>query len=381
MAKEPKDVGVYLSEQQRKSSGDLATEWGKIEELYNKKLWHQLTLQLLTFVKNPVFSKGDGLVKMYENFISDFEHRINQQALMQLGVCIVKQIADTKQAIEFLENMKEKLKGNPEATILCATTVGTIKLRSKDFEGTKAVVEECSAMLDNIDGVTSVHSVFYELSSNYYKLMGNHAEYYKNALRLLGCVEVKDIPSGEQTERAYNLGLAAILGEGVYNFGELLAHPILENLKKSERAWLVDLMYAFNSGNIAKFDDLKKQWQGQPDLAANEFPMRQKISLLCLMEMTFRRPATNRQLSFKDISSSARIPIPEVELLVMKALSLGLVKGSIDEVDQKVHMTWVQPRVLDKDQISTMQSRLDQWCEDVKQMERLVEVRAHDILT
>lgn len=39
-------------------------------------------------------------------------------------------------------------------------------------------------------------------------------------------------------------------------------------------------------------------------------------------------------------------------MLVMKALSLGLVKGSIDEIDQKVHMTWVQPRVLDLQQVS-----------------------------
>lgn len=44
--------------------------------------------------------------------------------------------------------------------------------------------------------------------------------------------------------------------------------------------------------------------------------------------------------------------IIQVEMLVMKALSLGLVKGSIDEIDQKVHMTWVQPRVLDLQQVS-----------------------------
>ena len=43
----------------------------------------------------------------------------------------------------------------------------------------------------------------------------------------------------------------------------------------------------------------------------------------------------------------------QVELLVMKALSLGLVKGSIDQVDKKVHMTWVQPRVLDRNQVTT----------------------------
>lgn len=43
----------------------------------------------------------------------------------------------------------------------------------------------------------------------------------------------------------------------------------------------------------------------------------------------------------------------KVELLVMKALSVGLVKGSIDEVDKRVHMTWVQPRVLDLQQVTT----------------------------
>lgn len=39
----------------------------------------------------------------------------------------------------------------------------------------------------------------------------------------------------------------------------------------------------------------------------------------------------------------------------MKALSVGLLRGSIDEVDQKVQMTWVQPRVLDLPQVTHTQ--------------------------
>lgn len=49
--------------------------------------------------------------------------------------------------------------------------------------------------------------------------------------------------------------------------------------------------------------------------------------------------------------SLTRVSCSQVELLVMKALSVGLVKGSIDEVDKRVHMTWVQPRVLDLQQV------------------------------
>lgn len=47
----------------------------------------------------------------------------------------------------------------------------------------------------------------------------------------------------------------------------------------------------------------------------------------------------------------------------MRAMSLGLLKGSIDEVEQVVSISWVQPRVLDKDQIALMVKQLEGWTE------------------
>lgn len=55
-------------------------------------------------------------------------------------------------------------------------------------------IEEVEEMLNNLPGVTSVHSRFYDLSSKYYQTIGNHASYYKDALRFLGCIDVKDLP-------------------------------------------------------------------------------------------------------------------------------------------------------------------------------------------
>ena len=62
------------------------------------------------------------------------------------------------------------------------------------FPYTQTLVSEAQEKLDEIDGVTTVHSRFYDLSSNYYKLMGDHANYYRDALRYLGCLDVAEIP-------------------------------------------------------------------------------------------------------------------------------------------------------------------------------------------
>lgn len=160
-----------------------------------------------------------------------------------------------------------------------------------------------------------------------------------------------------------------------------MQHEILDALRKSDKSWLVQLLFAFNSGNISQYKELKVHWSKQPDLNRNEKYMRQKISLLCLMEMTFKRAATQRILTFDEIAQETDLSKEEVEHLVMRALSLKLVKGLIDQVDETVHMSWVQPRVLDKDQIRTMADRLHSWCEQVSSMEGLVHNRAQEILS
>ncbi len=63
-------------------------------------------------------------------------------------------------------------------------------------------MREAQELLDKQDGVTPVHNRFYELSSSYYRLMSNHADYYRDALRYLGCTELSDIPGVYRGEGA-----------------------------------------------------------------------------------------------------------------------------------------------------------------------------------
>lgn len=374
-----RDVKGYLSRKQSEG-GPLASDWVSLGELYEKRLWHQLTLRLTEFVKNDYFAQNGGLVEMFENFIADFEHRINMLSLMEIVLYVIKEIKEPETALEFLEREKEKIKNDVEAEVLCMTAIGNIKLQQGNMEETKTIVEQARAVLETIDGVTTVHGRFYELCSNYHKITGSYNDYYRDALRFLGCVDIKTMPVAEQVDKALHLSLAALLGNDIYNFGELLAHPVLESLKGTPHGWLIELLYAFNSGDLSKFEQLKRHWQKQADLNRNYKSLRQKISLLCLMELTFKRPSNDRNLTFEMIAKEAQLPLEEVELLVMKALSLGLVKGSIDEVEQMVHMTWVQPRVLDLTQIGHMRDRLSEWCEKVKTQVYSVEDQGPELL-
>ena len=121
----------------------------------------------------------------------------------------------------------------------------------------------------------------------------------------------------------------------------------------------------------------------QPILQENYPFLRQKICLMALIESVFKRGAYDRTMSFQTIAEETRLPLDEVEHLVMKALryarskapwaettvslnyitccSLKLIKGSLDQVDQKAQITWVQPRVLSREQIGQLAERLAAW--------------------
>uniref|UniRef100_A0A8C9AMM2 26S proteasome non-ATPase regulatory subunit 13 n=1 Tax=Prolemur simus TaxID=1328070 RepID=A0A8C9AMM2_PROSS len=367
-----KDVPGFLQQSQSSGPGQPAV-WHRLEELYTKKLWHQLTLQVLDFVQDPCFAQGDGLIK-----IGAFYFRVNPLSLVEIILHVVRQMTGKSHP---------RVKSSDEAVILCKTAIGALKLNIGDLQATKETIEDVEEMLNSLPGVTSVHSRFYDLSSKYYQTIGNHASYYKDALRFLGCVDIKDLPGSFQLRRARKLVLGlASLTRGRLAFlsadrlSSQLMHPVLESLRSTDRQWLIDTLYAFNSGNVERFQTLKTAWGQQPDLAANEAQLLRKIQLLCLMEMTFTRPANHRQLTFEEIAKSAKITVNEVELLVMKALSVGLVRGSIDEVDRRVHMTWVQPRVLDfLNARVALLCTADQGNEGPPGM--LVEHQAHDILT
>lgn len=118
--------------------------------------------------------------------IKNFFFRINPLSLVEILVHVIAQFPDKQEAITFLEKTEVKVKNNNEALSLCKVLAGQILLDIlNDQDRAKKIIEDVEAMLDNADGITSVHGRFYLLASRLYRLQGKHAEYYRTALRYL----------------------------------------------------------------------------------------------------------------------------------------------------------------------------------------------------
>ncbi|KAI8381024.1 uncharacterized protein BYT42DRAFT_564975 [Radiomyces spectabilis] len=367
------DVTRFLHEERQKAPAHLQQYFTTFEELHERKLWHQLTQKILEFFKQE--ESGPFQIPIYQHFVADWESKINSLSLVSIALKAATRFQDPNESVSFLEKLIAKVDTSETKDVYVHAIMETahFKLQLNQLGEVKKAIEESEKTLDRFDSVeTVIYASFYRVSAEYYKVKAEYAQYYKSALLYLACVNVDELSDSEKVGRAYDLSLAALLGEMIYNFGELLMHPILDSLANTEHDWLRSLLFAFNSGDIGKFEALAPHFSKQPLLQQNHAALGRKIRLMSLIEAVFRRAADNRSIPFSDIAAETRLPSDEVEHLVMKALSLNLIKGSIDQVDELVIVTWVQPRVLDKEQIDGMRRRLEDWNDQVKKISAFV---------
>ncbi|KAF8486999.1 hypothetical protein DFH94DRAFT_621657 [Russula ochroleuca] len=357
------DVEEYLTTAISSTPSDLHPFFESFQNLYSRKLWHQLTQKVDEFFDHTLAKPYR--VDVFTRFVRDFEERLNPLRLAEMGIKISQDIDNPAQHLEFLTDLLSRITQDksPDAHVLVLSTLAHAKLLFGDLEGSKTDIDAAWKVLDKVDAVeNSVNGAYYRVAADYYKAKAEYAPYYRSSLLYLACVDLeKDMSQDERLLRAHDLALSAFLAETIYNFGELLMHPILDSLDGTPHEWIKKLLFTFNEGNIGKFEAQSPLFGQEPILLGNYPFLRQKICLMALIESVFARGAYDRTMSFQTISEETRLPLDEVEHLIMKALSLKLIRGSIDQVDQKAVITWVQPRVLSRIQIGKLADRLEAW--------------------
>ncbi|KAJ9152338.1 hypothetical protein P3X46_025913 [Hevea brasiliensis] len=366
-------------------------EWyNSLADLYQKKLWHQLTLKLEQFVAFAVVQAGDTLIQLYHNFISDFETKINLLKLAHFAVIVSKQYKEKNAAISYLEGVIEKLRATREQHIeepilYIKMQLAIFKIEQGDQKECKQLLEEGKSTLDSMTDIDpSVYANYYWVSSQYHKYRQEFAEFYKSALLYLAYTSVESLSEPFKLDLAFDLSLSALLGDNIYNFGELLAHPVINSLLGTQVEWLYYILQAFNSGDLVRYQELCRvhnaSLRSQPALVENERKLLEKINILCLMEIIFSRPAEDRTIPLSVIAERTKLSIEDVEHLLMKSLSVHLIEGIIDQVEGTIHVSWVQPRVLGIPQIKSLRDRLDNWLDKVHTALLSIEAETPDLV-
>ena len=65
----------------------------------------------------------------------------------------------------------------------------------------------------------------------------------------------------------------------------------------------------------------------------------------------------------------------------MRAMSIGLIKGTIDGIAQTTSITWVRPRHMDMEQVQQLSSQLDIWSQKVKTVLNTIEDQTPELFS
>ncbi len=87
---DPEAISNFLTEQQDQAPTELQHVFLTFEDLWERKLWHQLTDALLEYFSNP--ETADQRLPIYNTFIISFADKINQLKLVKLALSASAQI-------------------------------------------------------------------------------------------------------------------------------------------------------------------------------------------------------------------------------------------------------------------------------------------------
>jgi 26S proteasome regulatory subunit N9 len=304
-------------------------------------MWHQLTDCLVNYVKESCFdSTGDGneLIVFYEKLVQKLNFRLNPIKYVMITIYCSRQYESIEDAIKFLESAKDRLKGNADALFL-------LEISQADKQLALGQHHDCFEHLNKIKADVNQHAdvdakVFSGLANVYglyYKRKDDHENYYKSCLQYLAYTPSSEMSEKEKKELSIKMGMSILLGKNVYNISELLDKDVINSLVGSDFEWLFYMMKTLGQGKIQEFMDTVNNNQDYiskfPNIVKEMTYLEQKVRIIAFLEMIFECGKDERSIPFAWIAQICNVEAVDVELLVMKAMSLDLIRGTIDEVE------------------------------------------------
>ncbi|CAI8502131.1 unnamed protein product [Hanseniaspora opuntiae] len=400
-------MSSYLYELSKSCSAETESLYRDLTVLNDQKLWFQLTqkLEVLFFdddFKTEITNKQKQLI--FENFVEPIIKSLDDTKVTEFFIYVLSN--DTEKSLEekvkLLNGLKTKLlelddkKVNQNdgyikrinSKIIIDCEMIQYKLELNRLNESVDILKDALDTLENplFENFVSIRAklAYYKSILKLNKFNKEYNEYYYNSLLFISCyqklLEDKYFNNAlylKETTLWVNfkpeLYYAILLADKIYHFNEIL-----------DNQWVNTESFANDSAQSDKLEALLEDVVGKHILEVNSTEyiksinellsltnetakeqllkfLIQKKALVNLLGLIFNENASKKSLTFSEISKKIQVEENEIELLLMKAMSLNLLQGKINQVDQLINITWIQPRVMTGKEIMVLRDNLVQW--------------------
>ena len=338
----------------------------EIDSNLSQSLWYQLSENLILISLKPELQNSKDLIELYNGLIFFIESTMNPMKYLEFIQSMLKNYQDNmNEGLTFIENIENSHKNyKGEEKIFVKIIKGFCYLElNKMYELEDIVKNTEHDFTGNIEIDTSLYSQYYKLSMLFYEKKQDYDKFYSNAFQYLA-YETK-LSNEDKLNLCYKMCAAMLIGEKLYNFAELIEKDFFKLMKGTNYEWISNLILSFNSAKVDQFllmmEENKKNIEQNQILKEKAEFLPIKIRIAALLDLIFQKNKAERTLTFEEIKKVCICNDDQIEYISMKALSLELIKGYIDEVDKKLVVHWIQPKYLDKDKIVMLQDRFNAW--------------------
>jgi 26S proteasome regulatory subunit N9 len=243
-----------------------------------------------------------------------------------------------------------------------------------DFESALVLINEIEPRINETTDLV-VRSMFYKVQSSLGKARADYDAFYQYTLLYLSTSRAAD-----DMVLAYDLCLSALCARDVFSFGEIAGHEIIQSLRGTDNEWLMNLILLMEKGSPSSITEFENHYlhilKGKPLFCGYIDQILRKMQLCVLQELIFQRPFESRVFGFDEVAKVCCVRKDEVELLALKALATGLIRGFINEVNELFVVTWCKPKTLSLSRLNHLKQEIDRWVDKIHDQRIRLEDRA-----
>lgn len=391
--------------------------------------------------------------QLFDGVVENSKRSLDQLRRVELAshVCsmvtasVPHDLDEIKQAIGILESLlsdgttdgdgKFKPRLPEDAQLLARLEIASLNLKRREVAACEEALAKAAKGVRKLElaGASEgkqpvVQAAFHRVSAELLQVTGPASDFLAEALDYLSLVGADGMRPSQAADWASQLCIAALVDEETYDVGMVVQHPVCEVLRSEAgersasggRAWLLDLATACAKGDLLAFNTTAAEHSSDiettPALAAHMGIVREKITVLALVEFVASKPPQERSVPFSQVAACSGLPVKQVDWLLMRAMSKGLLKGTIDacpELDAGagsaagpaassgagsdagaavggatagekeagiVHVSYVRPRTLDKGQVSKLCERVEDWIGRVDEAHAFLEDHGKELV-